>query len=625
MKKHSSKVKSGKFSIIFGTIFVIVCVVFVCVLIARFSSSNDKQVDQYVSLDLKGSETMYLYVGEAYREPGYIALGNVTGDINKYVNVSGEVNTKSAGTYRLSYKLAYNGAILEKVRTVNVSKKPVSNTVTKEDQVGVQDASTGKIDDNSNSSSSGDDNSGTTTNPMPPTSTQKPQQVVDRITLKLMGYTEVYLLQGSKYIDAGAQAITSSGVNATDKIVTTGSVDTNKPGTYTISYTVTDSLGDSVTLTRKVYVLKMDVSSTITTLSKTNKSLILKVSVAADKFSYVLLPDGKKTDSANFEYTITKNGKYSFKVYNVYGLMRNYTYTIGNIDKVPPSGSCSGYTKGGKSYINVKASDNSGILKYRVNGKDYTSNDIILDKMIDKPTITIYDSVGNTKSISCTLESKSIVYNKEFSLKKFSSSYGSSFQYWLNVPEGTTEQMPILLYLHGDGEVGRINALKNVYQIQYIVNEYKGDPFVLVAPLTNIKSWVSGSIPASLIDLVNNVAKTYNSDYSRIYIIGFSRGAIGVWNLVNMYPDYFAAAMPVSCCPHGNHNPSNFTKTKVKAIVGTVGYEKTYSACMSPFVQRIKNAGGDAELITYNGATHTTITRAIDYEWLYKWMLQQKK
>src|SRR5690606_31621144 len=43
-----------------------------------------------------------------------------------------------------------------------------------------------------------------------------------------------------------------------DKIIISGEVNTNKPGTYTITYSVTNSLGETATAERKVHVLKID-------------------------------------------------------------------------------------------------------------------------------------------------------------------------------------------------------------------------------------------------------------------------------------------------------------------------------------------------------------------------------
>ena len=60
---------------------------------------------------------------------------------------------------------------------------------------------------------------------------------------------------GATYIDAGATATDASDPNLTDSLVTTGTVDTDTVGTYTITYTATDPSGNAGTATRTVKVV----------------------------------------------------------------------------------------------------------------------------------------------------------------------------------------------------------------------------------------------------------------------------------------------------------------------------------------------------------------------------------
>lgn len=60
---------------------------------------------------------------------------------------------------------------------------------------------------------------------------------------------------GSTYIDAGAIATDSIDGDITNKIVTTGTVNINAIGTYTINYSVKNSLGNQALVTRTVNVI----------------------------------------------------------------------------------------------------------------------------------------------------------------------------------------------------------------------------------------------------------------------------------------------------------------------------------------------------------------------------------
>ena len=71
------------------------------------------------------------------------------------------------------------------------------------------------------------------------------------ITLK--GNATVTITQGTTYTDAGATA--KDNVDGTVQVVTTGSVDSSKVGTYTITYTTTDKAGNRATKKRTVKVV----------------------------------------------------------------------------------------------------------------------------------------------------------------------------------------------------------------------------------------------------------------------------------------------------------------------------------------------------------------------------------
>lgn len=56
-------------------------------------------------LHLNGDKNITLNVGEEYKEPGYNAVDYIDGDISSKVTVSGTVDTKKAGIYRLVYSV----------------------------------------------------------------------------------------------------------------------------------------------------------------------------------------------------------------------------------------------------------------------------------------------------------------------------------------------------------------------------------------------------------------------------------------------------------------------------------------------------------------------------------------
>lgn len=73
--------------------------------------------------------------------------------------------------------------------------------------------------------------------------------------MKLNGKPEVWVEVGGSYNDAGAIAFEETGESISDNIVADSTVDTDKVGTYTITYSVTGTHGAADELTRKVHVV----------------------------------------------------------------------------------------------------------------------------------------------------------------------------------------------------------------------------------------------------------------------------------------------------------------------------------------------------------------------------------
>ena len=81
--------------------------------------------------------------------------------------------------------------------------------------------------------------------------------------------TELINKLNEKYEDPGATASDNKDGNITDKIKMSGKVDTSKPGTYTITYTVEDLSGNKTTVTRTVIVKGKDSTGGNTTEGNT--------------------------------------------------------------------------------------------------------------------------------------------------------------------------------------------------------------------------------------------------------------------------------------------------------------------------------------------------------------------
>ena len=73
-------------------------------------------------------------------------------------------------------------------------------------------------------------------------------------TITLVGSSTINIEEGDSYTDAGASASDEVDGDISSSITTSGSVDASTPGTYTLTYSVSDAAGNSVSLSRTVIV-----------------------------------------------------------------------------------------------------------------------------------------------------------------------------------------------------------------------------------------------------------------------------------------------------------------------------------------------------------------------------------
>lgn len=197
--------------------------------------------------------------------------------------------------------------------------------------------------------------------------------------------------------------------------------------------------------------------------------------------------------------------------------------------------------------------------------------------------------------------------------------------YWLHIPNGATENMPLIVFLHGDGEINNMSGLKH-YGIYQAVQEIYGDdyPFILLMPNTRQYSWIKPNIQQTLKELIDYVVEEYKIDKEHIIITGHSRGAIGTWYMISQYGDYFSCAVPVSC----DYELEDFVITQaitvpVQAYVGGGSDYRNYAKNMTALVDQINEAGGEASLIVLEGKEHWQTSYAAYTLETFEWMLAQ--
>lgn len=170
-------------------------------------------------VELLGDETLYVAMGGLYNEPGATATDPEDGNISDDIVIGGDqVNTLIVATYLLSYTVTDSGgAAFTAYRSVVVQGN------------------------------------------------QPPQ-------ISIIGSETTYVNLNEGYADLGAEASDVEDGDITSEIISTSNVDTSTEGEYEVSYSVTDSNGDSADAVRSVIVTSgqasNDVNASILSLTR---------------------------------------------------------------------------------------------------------------------------------------------------------------------------------------------------------------------------------------------------------------------------------------------------------------------------------------------------------------------
>ena len=184
-------------------------------------------------ITLNGGNNTTWSVGKDYSDPGFTATDDVDGDITANVSVKGTVDGKKEGTYTLTYDVSDSSG----------------NICIVERKVMVKDG--------------------------------------EAPSIKLAGEATSYILLGTAYSDPGFTASDNKDGDMTAKVVVSGGVDTSKIGKNTITYQVTDSAGNSTTVTRSIYVYKKQ--DPVATQNPGNKVVYLTFDDGPTKYTSELL------------------------------------------------------------------------------------------------------------------------------------------------------------------------------------------------------------------------------------------------------------------------------------------------------------------------------------------------
>lgn len=199
--------------------------------------------------------------------------------------------------------------------------------------------------------------------------------------------------------------------------------------------------------------------------------------------------------------------------------------------------------------------------------------------------------------------------------------------YWLYTPENPTENMPLIVYLHGASGRGEdFNlVLADEDFPKYLQSGELGDvqAYVLIPQLpSDLQSW--SDISDSLYSLIQKIVSDFSIDIENISLAGFSMGGTGVWELAVEYPDLFARIAPLAGSARGVLECVSLLKEiPVRAFVGADDTVITPNSSKQ-MVAKLQNAGVDAQITVLDGADHVSIPSLVYHDEsvrLVEWLL----
>ena len=412
-------------------------------------------------ITIKGDNPATIYIGTTYSDAGATALDDVDGDITNKIVITGTVNPNAVGTYTITYTVTDNaGNIATATRTINVVDtvaptiafgtngnstyaKSRSTTVTVSDNVIVNTSSLKYLWSTSSTGVTAGQitnsftNGGTINTPAGVTGDyylwvyaedESGNSKIERSNvfkldnnkpvITITGNSVVNVTGGTSYSDAGATASDPhSGINGS--VTSTGTVNVNVLGTYTITYNVSDKAGNTATATRTVKVIDDKpptiVSATVpTTWTSGNKTITVTSSdtgLSGIAGYYISTSSTKPTSSSSWTaststtWTVSKGaGTYYIWVKDNAGNISS-TYksvTVTNIDGNAPT-----ITAKGSSYTITEGDSNtisSTYFNINANGSAPISSTTCIDMSKNNAVVTNTSTLAvGTHVIKCTV------------------------------------------------------------------------------------------------------------------------------------------------------------------------------------------------------------------------------
>jgi predicted peptidase len=209
--------------------------------------------------------------------------------------------------------------------------------------------------------------------------------------------------------------------------------------------------------------------------------------------------------------------------------------------------------------------------------------------------------------------------------------------------DSTTKNYPLLVFVHGMGQLSGANAklntvmqlgtVKEIQQQQFPASfTVNGKTYSFIVAAPQFKQWATAQDLNSFIDYM---VQNYRVDASRIYVAGLNMGGALAWEFAGAYPGKVAAIVPIAGPSWADEKRSS---TIASNGIGVWAFHNTDdkvvpSAISKQIVEKVNsfNPTAAAKLTLFNSIEHDAWTKATDPDYkengvnIYEWMLQFSK
>lgn len=206
----------------------------------------------------------------------------------------------------------------------------------------------------------------------------------------------------------------------------------------------------------------------------------------------------------------------------------------------------------------------------------------------------------------------------------------------------TNIKTPVLLFLHGAGEQGNNNITQLQVGLPILIKsilETTKDPcYIIVPQCPENEKWVNTDwtktshimetkINWSLngaLQILDSIIKSNNAiDTNRIYLTGLSMGGFGVWDILQRFPNKFAAAIPI--CGGGDTSLVEvIKKTPIWAFHGRKDKLVKVTRTID-MVTAINKKGGKAKITILEKQGHLCWNAVYENKTLITWLFSNKR